>query len=126
MSWLTGRMQPTDLMRRSAIIIAPSCSGEFLKKMFSIRRIVDIRVDNIAGVLIIRKRHLALENNQRACLRFRHRHAGIDNTHNTRMLLLLVILMMTEQLPEHCPSSTAADIYKETFDLILKQNPQEQ
>ena len=33
-----GRMQATDLILLCAIIIAPSCSGLFLKKMFSMRR----------------------------------------------------------------------------------------
>ena len=32
----TGRMHPAALMRCREMIIAPSCKGEFLKKMFSI------------------------------------------------------------------------------------------
>ena len=37
MSWLwdTGSMHPAARMRFLAMIMAPSCSGEFLKKMFS-------------------------------------------------------------------------------------------
>ena len=35
-SWLTGSMHPAAFMRLLDIIIAPSCSGEFLKNMFSI------------------------------------------------------------------------------------------
>ena len=38
MLWDTGRMQPAALMRFLLIIMAPSCSGLFLKKMFSISR----------------------------------------------------------------------------------------
>ena len=38
MLWLTGRIHPAARMRLSEITIAPSCSGEFLKKMFSISR----------------------------------------------------------------------------------------
>ena len=34
----TGRIHPADFMRFLEIIIAPSCKGEFLKNMFSIRR----------------------------------------------------------------------------------------
>ena len=34
----TGRMQPAAVMRFCEIIMAPSCSGEFLKKMFSMSR----------------------------------------------------------------------------------------
>ena len=36
----TGRMQPADIILIPAIIIAPSCSGLFVKKMFSISRVL--------------------------------------------------------------------------------------
>ena len=37
-SWLTGRMHPAEWMRLPEIIIAPSCRGLFLKKIFSMSR----------------------------------------------------------------------------------------
>ena len=37
-SWLTGNIHPAAFNRIFDIIMAPSCSGEFLKNMFSIRR----------------------------------------------------------------------------------------
>ena len=37
-SWLTGKMQPAALTRFLEIITAPSCNGEFLKKIFSNKR----------------------------------------------------------------------------------------
>lgn len=39
-SWLTGRIHPAAAMRLWDIIMAPSCRGEFLKKMFSISRVL--------------------------------------------------------------------------------------
>ena len=82
---------------------------------------VDVGVDAVAGLLILRQRHLALEDYQRAGLRLRHGHAGVDHAHHLRMVAV-VVLLMPEQLHEAAQVAVGAYVDEHTLYLVLEED----
>ncbi len=82
---------------------------------------VHFGVDDVAGLLIVGERHLALKHYQRACLRLAHAHAGIDHGHDASMLTVVVFLLMFEKTPEIAELTMAADVDEKSLYLILKK-----
>ena len=84
---------------------------------------VDVGVDDVAGVLKISERHLALKHDEGPGLCLAHAHACIYHGHDPRVLHLTRTLV-AEQLAEIFPFLIRTDVYEEALYLILEKDNQ--